>query len=103
MPWILSKIIPSDAVTEEVLFLRKSKAGLVFNRAVLDSVNFGRFVSRRCERFHCNAMRTSIKTRMNWHKIQQSEHTPEKFFGIVTLEAYRLIRFIAHKFRDFGE
>ena len=29
MPWILSKIISSAAVAEEVLFLRKSKAELV--------------------------------------------------------------------------
>ena len=29
MPWILSKIISSEAVAEEVLFLRKSKAELV--------------------------------------------------------------------------
>ena len=28
MPWILSKIIPSEAVAEEVLFSRKSKAEL---------------------------------------------------------------------------
>ena len=29
MLWILSKIIPSEAEAEEVLFLRKSKAELV--------------------------------------------------------------------------
>ena len=29
MPWILSKIIPSQALVEEVLFLRKSEAEFV--------------------------------------------------------------------------
>ena len=24
-------------------------------------------------------MKTSIKVRMNWHKIQQMEHTPESY------------------------
>ena len=37
--------------------------------AVLDSVNFGCFVLNRCKRFQCIVMRTSIKARMNWHKI----------------------------------
>ena len=39
-------------------------------------VNCGCFVSSRSESFHCNAMRKSIGTHMNWHKIQQIEHTP---------------------------
>ena len=43
--------------------------------AELDSVNLGCFVSRRCARYHGNAIRTSINGCMNWHKIQQIEHT----------------------------
>ena len=41
---------------------------------MLDLLNFGCFVSL-LYRFHCNAMRTSIKVHMNWYKIQQIEHT----------------------------
>ena len=41
MPWILLKIIPSDAVAEEVLFLRKSKAELVLtNLKIFDTFVF---------------------------------------------------------------
>ena len=43
---------------------------------MLDSVNFGCFVLSRCEHFHYNAVRKSIKVRMNWYKTQQIEHTP---------------------------
>ena len=50
---------------------------VLYVRGVLDSVNSGCFVSSRCQHFLCNAMRTSIKARMNWHQIQQIEQTPE--------------------------
>ena len=36
-----------------------------------------------CERFHCNAMKTSIKVRMNWHKIQQIEYTYKNVYVLV--------------------
>ena len=42
---------------------------------VLNSVNFGYFAPSTCQCFHCNAIRKTIKARMNWHKIQQNEHT----------------------------
>ena len=45
-------------------------------RGMLDPVNFGYFVSSRCERFHCNTMQTSIKAHINWREIQQIEYTP---------------------------
>ena len=44
--------------------------------AELDSVNMGCFVSSICARYYCNAKRTSSKGCMNWHKIEQIEHTP---------------------------
>ena len=41
MPWILSKIITSEAVAKEVLFLRKSKAELVLtNLKILILLSF---------------------------------------------------------------
>ena len=52
---------------------------------MLVSVNFGCFAPSRCECYHCNAMRKAIKARMNWHKIQQNEHTPG--FGVLLLVA----------------
>ena len=45
-------------------------------RGVLYSVNFGCFVSSGCQHFHCDALRTSVRACVNWHKIQQMEHTP---------------------------
>ena len=51
----------------------------------LDLLNFGCFVSSRCELFHCNAMRKSIKARMNWHKIERFEYTPG---GLVAFGSY---------------
>ena len=38
-------------------------------KGVLDSVNYGCFVWSRCKHFHCNSMRTSVKSPMNWKKI----------------------------------
>ena len=43
---------------------------------MLDLVNFDCFVLSRRENSHYNAIRKSIKARMNWYKIQQIEHTP---------------------------
>ena len=44
-------------------------------KGMLDLVNLDCFASSRRECFHCSAMRTSIKERMSWHKMQQIEHT----------------------------
>ena len=40
MPWILSQIVPSEAVAEEVLFFRKSNAEFVLTNLK----TFGHFV-----------------------------------------------------------
>ena len=54
-------------------------------RGVLDSLNFDCFVSSRCEYLHCNAMRTSIKAHMNWHKhFSKSSTSSLKKFQNVT-------------------
>ena len=48
MPWILSKIVPSDAVAEEVLFLRKSKAEVVLTNVKF----FATFVFHNYQKFN---------------------------------------------------
>ena len=49
----------------------------ILSWGVLDCPNFGCFVSSRCQYSHCIATRNSIKVSMNWHKIQEIEHTPD--------------------------
>ena len=45
-------------------------------RGVADSVNFECFVWSSFEHLHCITIGKSIKARLNWHKIEQVEHTP---------------------------
>ena len=47
-------------------------------RGVLVLVNFACFALTRRKHYHCNAMRKTFKTCMNWHTIQQFDHTPVK-------------------------
>ena len=60
MPWTLSKIISTEVVAEEVLFLRKSKAELVLtNLKTFDTFVFHNYQKlnavimnrRRCQKF----------------------------------------------------
>ena len=56
----------------------------LFQCAVSD-FNLGCFVSSRCQHFIVLLWENSIKAGMNWHKIQEIEHTPAKCVSCIFL------------------